>query len=235
MVIVLAKNALCCMIMNSYSMTTMTLLEVEDKSTSDSQTTSVDTTANTKEVDDSVHQEVDNMESDEESSIYDSCEESFDSTLDEASLSMTSTVVQQPSYERLLDNLALDRTVIPDVIISEESGDVEFQNAKWEDAVDDDNISQQENTNDSNHQEFSDTSNFNDTQNCSLTRITLRSNAGSSVHDIQMQDDSIANFDKDGDSVEDLAPMKPTRQIHHEIPDIVLSIPLCIIIPVFKS
>ena len=90
MVIVLAKNALCCMIMNSYSMTTMTLLEVEDKSTSDSQTTSVDTTANTKEVDDSVHQEVDNMESDEESSIYDSCEESFDSTLDEASLSMTS-------------------------------------------------------------------------------------------------------------------------------------------------
>lgn len=202
MVIVLAKNALCCMIMNSYSMTTMTLLEVEDKSTSDSQTTSVDTTANTKEVDDSVHQEVDNMESDEESSIYDSCEESFDSTLDEASLSMTSTVVQQPSYERLLDNLGLDRTVIPDVIISEESGDVEFQNAKREDAVDDDNISQQENTNDSNHQEFSDTSNFNDTQDCSLTRITLRSNAGSSVHDIQMQDDSIANFDKDGDSVE---------------------------------
>lgn len=196
------------MIYSIFSLATTSLLEAQDKSTvsEDAQTAVVE--SHTEETNDILHKEVDDMSSncDEEgSSSYDSCEESWDSSGDEGSVSITSTVVHQASFDNLLDGLAIDDKVIPrDGSVGEEH-DKPDQIEKVDERNDIHQYknSQEDHSNcdDSNHDEFFGVSNFNDTQDCSLTRITQRSHGCSSVQDINIQNDSIAaKFDNDDDS-----------------------------------
>ena len=151
--------------------------------------------------------DIDSIESDDEQSIYDSCEESFDSSI-EATLSVASTVVQQTYQENAV------KPKIPEVIVESKSEidiDVDYndQNGRgydYDKTMDDESREgtfdmEHDITNGDNNGDSAMISKFNDT-NCSLTRITVRSNADPSVCDIDLQDESMMTFDKTNQSVE---------------------------------